>query len=70
MAKEVAALNQYLAAGQTQHSTSPSSSLLVAIPNKSGGNRITVNYKKINQINSLNQLHIPRVDQVLDCLDK
>ena len=32
--------------------------------------RITTNYKKLNQISSLSQLHIPRVDQVLDSLGK
>ena len=61
-----ATLNQYLAAGQIQHSTSPYSSPLVAIPKQSGGVRITVTYKKLNQIIKLSQLQIPRVDQVLD----
>ena len=38
LAEEVdAALNQYLAAGLIQHSTSPYSSPLVVIPKKSGG---------------------------------
>ena len=69
MAKEVdATLNQYLAAGLIQHSTSLYSSSLVVIPKKSGGVRITVNYKKLNKIGSLSQLPIPRVDQVLDSL--
>ena len=35
-------------------------------PNTSGGVRITVNYKKLNQISKLSQLPIPRMDQVLD----
>ena len=35
---------------------------------KSGGVRFTVNYKKLNQINKLSQLSIPRVDQVLDSM--
>ena len=35
---------------------------------KSGGVRITVNYKKLNQISKLSHLPIPRVDQVLDSL--
>ena len=70
-AKEVdATLNQHLAAGLIQRSTSPYSSRLVVIPKKSGGVRITVNYKKLNQISSLSQLPIPRVDQVLDSLGK
>ena len=44
LAKEVdATLNQYLAAGLTQHSTSSYSIPLVVIPNKSGGVRIFVN---------------------------
>ena len=69
LAREVdATLNQYLAAGLIQHSTSPYSSPLVVIPKKSGGVRITVNYKKLNQISKLSQLPIPRVDQVLDSL--
>ena len=71
MAKEVeATLNQCLAAGVIQHSTSPYSSPLVVIPKKYGGVRITVNYKELNQISSLSQLPIPHVDQVLDSLGK
>ena len=65
-----ATLNQYLAASLIQHSTSAYSSPLVAITKKSGGIRITVNYKQLNKINSLGQLPIPRVDQVLDSLGK
>ena len=69
LAKEVdATLNQYLAAGLIQHSTSPYSSPLVVIPKKSGGVRITVNYKKLNKISKLSQLPIPRVNQILDSL--
>ena len=63
-----ATLNQYLAVGLVQHSPSPYSSLLVVIPKKSGGVKITVNYKKLNQITKLSQLSIPRVDLVLDSL--
>ena len=71
LGKEVdATLNQYLAAGLIQHSTSPYSSPLVVVPKKSGGVRITVNYKKLNKIGSLSQLPIPRVDQVLNSLGK
>ena len=44
------------------------SSPLVIIPKKSGGVRITVKYKKLNQICKLSQLPIPRVDQVVDSL--
>ena len=67
LAKEVDATpNQHLAAGLIQHSTSPYSSLLVVIPKEFGGVRITVNYKKPNQISNLSQLPIPLVDQVLD----
>ena len=62
LAKEVdATLNQYLAAGLIQHSTSPYSSPLVVIPKKSWGVKIPVNYKKLNQISKLSQLPIPRV---------
>ena len=69
LAKEVdTTLNQYLAANLIQHSTSPHSSPLVVIPKKSGGVRITVNYKKLNKVSNLSQLPIPRVDQVLDSL--
>ena len=49
LAKKVDAnLNQYLAAGLIQHSTSPYSSPLVVIPKKSGGVRITVNLSLIH----------------------
>ena len=69
LAREVDAMrNQYLAAGLIQHSTSLYSSPLVVLPKKSGGLRITVNFKKLNQISKLCQLPIPRVDQVLDYL--
>ena len=69
LAKEAeATLNQYLAAGLIRHSTSPYSSPVVVISNTSLGVRSTVNYKKGNQISKLNQLPIPRVDQVLDTL--
>ena len=48
----------------------------MVIPKKFGGVRITVNYKKLNQVNykklkqirKLSQQPIPRVDQILDCL--
>ena len=70
-AKDVdATLNQYLAADMIQHSTSPYSSPLIVIPKKSGGIRITVNYKKLNHISSFSQSPIPHVDQVLDSLGK
>ena len=59
-----ATLGQYLAAGLIQHSTSPYSSPLVVIPKKSGDVRTTVNYNKLNQISSLSQLPIPRMDPV------
>ena len=42
----------------------------MVIPQKSGGVRITVKYKKFNKISSLSQLSIPCVDQVLDSLGK
>lgn len=70
MAKEDATLNQYLAAGLIRHSTSPHSSPLVVISETSRGVQITVNYKKCNQMISLSQLLVPRVDQVLDTLGK
>ena len=41
---------------------------MVAIPKKDGNVRITVNYKKLNAISSLEQLPIPHVDEVLDSL--
>ena len=43
---------------------------MVAIPKKDGKVRITVNYKKLNAISSLDQPPIPRVDEVLDSLGK
>ncbi|CAB1101426.1 unnamed protein product [Ectocarpus sp. CCAP 1310/34] len=71
VAKQVdAILDQYLAAGLIQHSTSPYSSPLVVIPKKSGGVRITVNYRKLNKLCALSQLPIPRVDDTLDKLLK
>ena len=61
LAKEVKATrNQHLAAGQ--HSTSPYSSPMVVIPKISIGVKITVNYKKLNQISKLSRLPMPRVE--------
>ena len=50
LAREVeATLNQYLAAGLIQHSTSPYSSPLVVILKTSGAVKITVNYEKLKK---------------------
>ena len=71
LSKQVdAILDSYLAAGQIQHShsTSPWSSPLVCIPKTSGGIRITANYQKLNKVNEIPQIAIPRVDEVLDTL--
>ena len=66
LAKEVdVTLNQYLAAGLIQHSTSQYSSLLVVIPTKYGGVKITVTYKNFKQISKHSQLPIPLGNQVL-----
>ncbi|CAB1097394.1 unnamed protein product [Ectocarpus sp. CCAP 1310/34] len=71
VAKQVdAILDQYLTADLIQHSTSPYSSPLVVIPKKSGGVRITVNYRKLNKLCALSQLPILRVDETLDKLLK
>ena len=71
LAKEVEAnLDQYLAAGLIRHSTSRYWSPLVFIPEKSGGVRFSVEYTNFNQISTLSQLTIPRVDQVLHASKK
>ena len=71
LTKEVdTTMKQYLTPDLVQHSTSPYSNPLVGIPKNSGGVRITVNYKKVNQISSLSQLTIPRVAQILESLGK
>ena len=61
-------LDEYLAAGLIQHSTSPYANPAVIIPKKSGGNRLQINYKKLNNISILGQLPIPRVYEVIDKL--
>lgn len=65
-----AVLDQYLASGLTQYPTSPYFSTMVAIPNKDGNVRITVNHKTLNAISSLGEFSIPRVYEVLDSLGK
>ena len=65
-----AILDQNLAVGLIQHSNSPYSSPIVAIPKKSGGIRITVNYRKLNSISTLGQLPIPRVEEILAKLNR
>ena len=63
LAKEVkATLNQHLAAGLMQHSTLRYSSPMVVIPKNSMGVKITVNYRKLNQIKKLCRLPIPHVE--------
>ena len=61
-------LDEYLAAGLMQYSTSPYASPVVIIPKKSGGIRLNINYKKLDNIRILGQLPIPRVDETLDKL--
>ena len=69
MQKKVdAVLDQYLAAGLIQHSTSPWASPLVVIPKKDGSVRITVNYKRLNALVDLDGQPLPRVDGILDSL--
>ena len=61
-------LDEYLAAGLMQYSTSPYASPVVIIPKKSGGIRHTINHKKLNNISILGQLPNPRVHEILDKL--
>ena len=61
-----AVLDQYLAAGLIQHSTSPWASPLVVIPKKDGSVRITVNYKRLNSLIVMDDQRLPRVDGILD----
>ena len=71
MQKKVdAVLDQYLAAGLIQHSTSPWASPLVIIPKNDGSVRITVNYKRLNALIDLDGQPLPRVDGILDSLYK
>ncbi|CAB1111208.1 unnamed protein product [Ectocarpus sp. CCAP 1310/34] len=66
MQKKVdAVLDQYLAAGLIQHSTSPWASPLVVIPKKDGSVRITVNYKRLNALVDLDGQPLPRVDDTV-----
>ena len=69
VAKEMDTIfNQYLAAGLVQLSISPYSSPLVFIPKTSGGVRITVNYKKLNDSSRPSQLLNLRLNHALDSL--
>ena len=69
LSKQVDAILDFcLAAGLIQHSTSPWSSSLVCVPKKSGGIRITVNYKNLKKVTEIPQIATPRVDEVLDTL--
>ena len=43
---------------------------MIVLPMKDGGVRIAIIFKKLNDISSLGQLPIPRVDEVLDSLGK
>ena len=61
-----AVLDKFLTAGLIQHSTSPPASPVVFVPKKPGEIRITVNYNELDKLSILDQLPIPRVDEVLD----
>ena len=63
-----AILDSYLAAGFIQHSKSPWASPLVVVPKKDGSIRITVNYKRLNDVSIIGKLPIPRIDEVLESL--
>ena len=57
--------DKFLAVVLIQHSTSSWASPVV-IPKKSGDIRITVNFKKLNNLSILGQIPSPRVDEVLE----
>lgn len=65
-----AKLDGYLATGLIEHSTSPFASPLVVVSKKSGGTRVTVNYKKVNKLSVLGQLPVPCTDAVVESLGK
>lgn len=65
-----AVLDQYLAAGLIQYSTSPYASPLVAISKKDGNVRIPVDYETLNAISLMGQIPVARVDNVLDFMGK
>ena len=61
-------LDEYLAAVLIQHSTSTYANPVVIVPKKPGGVRLTLKYKKLNNISILCQYPITRVDEVPDKL--
>lgn len=65
-----AVLDQYLAAGLIQHSTSPWASPLVVIPKKDGSVRLTVNYTHLKSLVEMDGQPLPREDCILDSLYK
>ena len=65
-----ASFAEYLAAGLKKHSTLPYASPVVIVPKQSGGIRLTIKYKKLNNSSILEQIPTPRVDEGLDKLGR
>ena len=69
---ELAELRRYLddalAKGWIQHSTSPAGAPILFVPKKDGGLRLCVDYRGLNKVTVKNRHPLPLISETLDCL--
>ena len=69
---ELAELRRYLddalAKGWIQHSTSPARAPILFVPKKDGGLRLYIDYKGLNKVMVKNRHPLPLISKTLDCL--
>ena len=69
---ELAELRRYLddalAKGWIQHSTSPAGAPILFVPKKDEGLRLCVDYKGLNKVTVKNRHPLPLISETLDCL--
>lgn len=63
-------LRELLDQGLVEESASEWSSPLVIVKKKDGGNRICVDYRKVNTVTKFDSYPMPRVDEMLDAVGK
>ena len=71
--KELQALHKYLdenlAKGFIRESSSPAGYPILFVPKKNGKLRLCVDYRKLNDVTIKNRYPLPRIDEIMDCIN-